>query len=277
MAAIGSSPNANGATLTGSVLNLEPASASFGGVVTTAAQTFAGEKTFSKKSATNLVASINIGDAIQYPTGASRAKLTIGNISDVSEFLIGQAAGNALYIGWQYNATAASAYGLIETYSNSNNIVFQSGAGKIGLGTSTIGSKLQVNGNAAIGYSASTAAPTNGLAVNGFVYINKTTGIGGTRILDFAGNSYSSGTGAGYFFEDRSNSANYNGWYATSGIVRLYNGTSDILSITSSTGATTFSGAIAIGNTVTAAVAVASTNKVQISINGTTYYLLATT
>ncbi len=42
---IGSSPNANGSTITGSTLNLEPASASFGGVVTTGAQTFAGVKT----------------------------------------------------------------------------------------------------------------------------------------------------------------------------------------------------------------------------------------
>lgn len=47
LAAIGSSPNANGATISGSTLNLEPASASFGGVVTTATQTLAGAKTFS--------------------------------------------------------------------------------------------------------------------------------------------------------------------------------------------------------------------------------------
>ncbi len=39
----------------------------------------------------------------------------------------------------------------------------------------------------------------------------------------------------------------------------------------------TNNGNIAIGNTVTAAVAVASTNKVEINIDGTTYYLLATT
>lgn len=46
LAAIGAAPNANGATLTGTVLNLEPASATFGGVVTTGAQVFAGAKTF---------------------------------------------------------------------------------------------------------------------------------------------------------------------------------------------------------------------------------------
>lgn len=48
LSAIGATPNANGATITGgTTLNLQPADASFGGVVTTAAQTFAGVKTFS--------------------------------------------------------------------------------------------------------------------------------------------------------------------------------------------------------------------------------------
>jgi fibronectin-binding autotransporter adhesin len=46
MAAIGSSPNANGATISGTTLTLQPADGSFGGVVTTSAQTFAGIKTF---------------------------------------------------------------------------------------------------------------------------------------------------------------------------------------------------------------------------------------
>lgn len=46
MAAIGATPNANGATISGSTLNLQPASTSFGGVVTTGTQSFAGAKTF---------------------------------------------------------------------------------------------------------------------------------------------------------------------------------------------------------------------------------------
>lgn len=48
MAAIGSSPNANGATISGSALTLQPASAAFGGVVTTGVQTFEGVKTFNQ-------------------------------------------------------------------------------------------------------------------------------------------------------------------------------------------------------------------------------------
>jgi hypothetical protein len=50
---IGATPNANGATLTGQVLNLQPANASFGGVVTTTTQTFAGDKTFTGSISTN--------------------------------------------------------------------------------------------------------------------------------------------------------------------------------------------------------------------------------
>jgi hypothetical protein len=45
LSAIGGTANANGATITGTVLNLQPANASFGGVVTTGTQTIAGDKT----------------------------------------------------------------------------------------------------------------------------------------------------------------------------------------------------------------------------------------
>lgn len=47
LAAVGSSPNANGASLAGQVLNLQPANASFPGVLTALAQAIGGNKTFS--------------------------------------------------------------------------------------------------------------------------------------------------------------------------------------------------------------------------------------
>jgi hypothetical protein len=50
LSGVGSTPNANAATLFASTLNLEPASASFPGVVTTAAQTFSGQKTINMAS-----------------------------------------------------------------------------------------------------------------------------------------------------------------------------------------------------------------------------------
>lgn len=52
LGAIGSTPNANAATLSSQALNLEPASASFGGVVTTATQEFKGQKTVSSNLTT---------------------------------------------------------------------------------------------------------------------------------------------------------------------------------------------------------------------------------
>lgn len=45
---IGSTPNANALSLVAGVLNVQPANATFGGVVTTGTQTFAGTKTFSQ-------------------------------------------------------------------------------------------------------------------------------------------------------------------------------------------------------------------------------------
>lgn len=47
MAAVGSSPNANAASISGTTLTMQPASGSFPGVLTTGAQTIAGNKSFS--------------------------------------------------------------------------------------------------------------------------------------------------------------------------------------------------------------------------------------
>ncbi len=66
LSAVGSSPNANAATLTNQALNLEPASGSFPGVVTTGTQTFAGTKTFSS----TISGSIN-GNAATVTTNAN--------------------------------------------------------------------------------------------------------------------------------------------------------------------------------------------------------------
>ena len=65
LAAVGSSPNANAATLTVNVLNLEPASATQPGVVTAAAQTIGGAKTFA--SMPQLSAGANLNHATTAP------------------------------------------------------------------------------------------------------------------------------------------------------------------------------------------------------------------
>jgi len=71
-------------------------------------------------------------------------------------------------------------------------------SGQFGLNTTTIGSQFQVNGNAAIGYSASTAAPTNGLAVSGNVGIGIAAALTPLHFASAIGNKidfYNDGTG----------------------------------------------------------------------------------
>ena len=59
-----------------------------------------------------------------------------------------------------------------QTSGTRNTRMTLTSGGSFGIGTTTIGSTLQVNGSAAIGYSASTAAPSFGLAVSGAVTIS---------------------------------------------------------------------------------------------------------
>ena len=66
LTAVGAAPSANGATLSGQALTLQPADATHPGVVTTGAQTFAGAKTFSS----TIVGSIN-GNAATVTTNAN--------------------------------------------------------------------------------------------------------------------------------------------------------------------------------------------------------------
>jgi hypothetical protein len=76
LANIGSTPNAQGASLSDQALTLQPASASYGGIVTTGTQTFAGTKTFSSTiqgnisgSAAQLAANGDNCSAGYYPLG----------------------------------------------------------------------------------------------------------------------------------------------------------------------------------------------------------------
>jgi len=79
--------------------------------------------------------------------------------------------GSANYFNSIYSSTGSGTnlmqFRLSGTGGSQSTIMTLNGTGVVGIGTATIGSKLQVNGNAAIGYSASTAAPTNGLQVAG--------------------------------------------------------------------------------------------------------------
>jgi len=62
-------------------------------------------------------------------------------------------------------------------------------------------------------------------------------------VFQIAANAFSSGAGAGYFWENRTttatSNANWYGWYTTSGVIYLYNGSGNAASINPSTGAYT--------------------------------------
>jgi len=117
-------------------------------------------------------------------------------------------------------------------------------AGNVGIGTTTIGSKLQVNGNAAIGYSASTAAPTNGLVVAGNILVGTTSenSYGSATSIQINGSAGSlletryNGTTAlrlgsssdhSYFFEAR----NVEQRFSTNSILRIVIGNGGVITI----------------------------------------------
>jgi hypothetical protein len=105
LAAIGSTPNANAATLTGQVLNLEPASASFGGVVTTGTQTFAGAKTFNDNIS---VSTSTANSAIQATsTKADGRALSVLATSSLEPFSVTQNGAGKLA---QFNNSAGAKF-----------------------------------------------------------------------------------------------------------------------------------------------------------------------
>jgi trimeric autotransporter adhesin len=92
--------------------------------------------------------------------------------------------------------------------------------GNVGIGTTTIGSKFQVNGNAAIGFSSSTAGPTNGLTVAGSI------GVGNTTVSAWGSGFEALQKGFGAFYGNGTNNLNigYNGYYNGSGFLYMGNG-----------------------------------------------------
>jgi len=125
LGAIGSSPNANGATITGSTLNLEPANASFGGALSSTDWS-----TFNSKES-----------ALTFSTGLTRSINTITNnlstgISGGQSVIGGTASGNNLTLSSTSNATKGKILFGDSAYDEVNN--------RLGIGISSPVVKLHV-------------------------------------------------------------------------------------------------------------------------------------
>lgn len=221
LSAIGGTANANAATITGTVLNLQPADASFGGVVTTGTQTFAGDKTLT---------------GTLYGIGLSMT----GTVADIVQGTAtsGKALRGTATTGWGLYASATTGVGV---QGNS------SGTG----GSGVFGSS--VNGYGGDFYNDSTTYPA--LLVNNN---NESAGdiaifqLGGSNIFTVAsGNSTFNTTVTGSSFIPASSTVPTNGMYlSAANTLNFATNTTNRLSI-ASTGAATFSSSVtATGLTV---------------------------
>jgi hypothetical protein len=155
MAAIGSTPNANGASISGTTLTLQPANSSFGGVVTTGVQTISGAKTFSSDITVN-----------ENKFGRGAGSTGSRNIAIGINPLNSNTTGT-----WN---TAVGAYALqLNTTSSSNTAI----------GNEAISNAIPGNNNTGIGSRAlmNTTGSSN-TAVGSNALLNASTGVDNTAI-----------------------------------------------------------------------------------------------
>ena len=203
LAAIGSSPNANGATISGSILNLEPASASFGGVVTTGTQTFAGAKTFNSDVVANTI-TVGLGSGSVATTTALGYQAMNSSLTMNNSVAVGyQALKNAGQVISAGSMIAGNEY-MIQTTGTTNYVAEQGAssnspgtvftAAAPGTGTGTV-SPTEGN-NVAVGYQALLANTygTENIAIGGAALTSNTRGFENVAMGN--GALYSSTTGS---------------------------------------------------------------------------------
>ena len=155
--AISSTSNSNGATITSGELNLAPANATNGGIVTTADQTFAGAKTFSSDAAQTNVPDINlIVSKTAYNIENTNNFLSVETVIDPfvysSQGVIirkDDGAKRGFKLG-QEGSYDGDSFFKIASFSDSpdvNRFVISRDNGNVGIGNSSPTEKLEVTGN----------------------------------------------------------------------------------------------------------------------------------
>ena len=123
LGAVGSTPNANAASITANVLNLQPADGTFPGVVTTGTQTIAGAKTFSNTivgsisgnaatvttnaNLTGPITSTGNATAVASQTGAG-STFVMQDTPTLTTPVIGAATGTSLSVSGQLTSTVST-------------------------------------------------------------------------------------------------------------------------------------------------------------------------
>jgi hypothetical protein len=165
LSTIGTSPNAFGATISGTQLNLEPASASFGGVVTTLAQTFAGNKTLTGAliGTTGSFTSSGGSDtfSINHSSGSGIAlNITKGGNGEGIYVNKTSGTGNAVTIIGTLNATT-----LVKSGGTSSEFLMADGS--VNTSVSPTGAYLPLTGGTLTGALSGTSATFTGTGTFG--------------------------------------------------------------------------------------------------------------
>lgn len=111
LAAFGSTPNANGLTLTAGVLNMEPADGTHPGGVSTATQNFAGNKIFNTSASSAAFLSISGGGGvatIQYPASAASFNFNLPTSAGTLGYFLTSGGGGSTNMTWTQNTFLSS-------------------------------------------------------------------------------------------------------------------------------------------------------------------------
>ncbi len=184
LTAIGSTPNANGASLSAQALTLQPADASFGGVITTGTQSIAGAKTFTTSINTNtliLPVTTNASPSGVIYKDANRFihDFNYGNNGTVTTL------GQNTFVGTQAGNLTMGA-----TATQSNNASYNTGVGYQSLMANTLGNSNTAIGNTAL--VANTAGHSN-TAIGAYTMAVNTTGYQNTAVGSAALNRNTTG------------------------------------------------------------------------------------
>ena len=99
-------------------------------------------------------ASGKIGIGTTSPAATLQIGSSLGTFNGIAigatanrDIRVGQSSSNNVILGWKYNASASSAYAILETFNGSNSLALQTAGGNVGIGTTSPGTKLDVVGN----------------------------------------------------------------------------------------------------------------------------------